>query len=56
MIDNICQKCIKRFTCVGLQYNIYSHSYVCPHNLIKVVKDTKTEIVENIPISNGTES
>lgn len=52
MIDVNCQKCIKRFTCVGMQYNVYSHTYVCPHNMIKVVTDNKTTMLKDAYVGN----
>ena len=53
-MNGICRNCVRRFKCVGIQFDYYSQSYVCPHNMVRTVTDNKTTMTDETYMSNGT--
>ena len=53
-MNNICQNCVRRFNCVGMQFDFYLQNYYCPHNMVRVVTDNKTTMTDHTYVSNCT--
>ena len=53
-MNGICRNCVRRFNCVGMQFDFFSQSYVCPHNMVRTVTNNRTSMTDDTYLSNGT--